>query len=198
MLQGKLTTESTLTGSLDCGFVEPTLAEKNITANGTYNASADNVDGYSKVNVDVEPTLTTKNITQNGTYNASDDNVDGYSQVNVNVSGGGDVPTIHNLTPNQNLTVTYAYYFEIGNTVFCCFRCYSNSVFTTSDIIFSGLPKPVGNLRFPTVKYENNNTSNLPIKISFTTGEITFETSQSTSNTKYFTSSFFYEKAVET
>ena len=54
MLQGKLTTESTLTGSLDCGFVEPTLMEKNITSNGTYNASADNVDGYSKVNVDVQ------------------------------------------------------------------------------------------------------------------------------------------------
>ena len=85
MLQGKLTTESTLTGSLDCGVVEPTLMEKNITSNGIYNASADNVDGYSKVNVDVEPTLAEKNITANGIYNASADNVDGYSKVNVNV-----------------------------------------------------------------------------------------------------------------
>ena len=63
-----------------------TLGTKSITANGTYNASADNVDGYSQVIVNVpEKTLGTKSIVANGTYNASADNVDGYSQVTVNV-----------------------------------------------------------------------------------------------------------------
>lgn len=63
-----------------------TLGTKSITENGTYNASADNLDGYSQVIVNVpEKTLGTKSIVANGTYNASADNVDGYSQVTVNV-----------------------------------------------------------------------------------------------------------------
>ena len=63
-----------------------TLGTKSITENGTYNASADNLDGYSQVIVNVpEKTLGTKSIVANGTYNASADNVDGYSQVIVNV-----------------------------------------------------------------------------------------------------------------
>lgn len=36
------------------GGEEPVLITKNITANGTYNASADNADGYSQVTVDVQ------------------------------------------------------------------------------------------------------------------------------------------------
>jgi hypothetical protein len=59
------------------------LVTKTITANGTYNASSDNADGYSQVSVNVP--LTTKSITANGTYNASSDNAAGYSQVSVNV-----------------------------------------------------------------------------------------------------------------
>ena len=61
---------------------------KTITANGTYNASADNLDGYSSVSVNVAPNVGTKNITQNGTYTASSESLDGYSEVTVNVSGG--------------------------------------------------------------------------------------------------------------
>ena len=59
------------------------LVTKTITANGTYNASSDNADGYSRVTVNIP--LTTKSITSNGTYNASSDNAAGYSQVSVNV-----------------------------------------------------------------------------------------------------------------
>lgn len=66
-----------------------TLGTKSITANGTYNASADNVDGYSQVSVNVpSATLGTKSITENGTYNASSDNLDGYSQVVVDIATG--------------------------------------------------------------------------------------------------------------
>ena len=62
------------------------LGTKSITVNGTYNASSDDLDGFSQVSVNVpSATLGTKSITENGTYNASSDNLDGYSQVNVNV-----------------------------------------------------------------------------------------------------------------
>lgn len=64
------------------------VGAKSITANGTYSALNDSLDGYSTVTVNVEPNVGTKNITTNGTYNASSDNYDGYSSVTVNVSGG--------------------------------------------------------------------------------------------------------------
>lgn len=41
---------------------DPTLIDKNITANGTYNASSDNVQGYSKVVVDVGQLNTIKYV----------------------------------------------------------------------------------------------------------------------------------------
>ena len=62
------------------------LSEKSITANGTYTASDENKDGYSKVIVNVpapEIDLITKRITANGTYIATDEGVDGYNQVIV-------------------------------------------------------------------------------------------------------------------
>lgn len=63
---------------------EPNLATKEITANGTYNASDDGVDGYSSVDVSVpQLTLGTTTITKSGIYNATDDGVDGYSEVDV-------------------------------------------------------------------------------------------------------------------
>lgn len=69
------------------GSEPATLIEKNITANGTYNASADDADGYSSVNVNVSPILISKTITENGTYSAHSESgtPDGYSQVVVNV-----------------------------------------------------------------------------------------------------------------
>lgn len=69
-------------------YVQPVFVTKNITENGTYQASSDNADGYDEVNVNVQPTLLTKNINANGTYTAQSDNAYGYSSVNVNVPQG--------------------------------------------------------------------------------------------------------------
>ena len=80
------------------GGSQPVLITKNITQNGTYNASADNADGYSQVKVEVSgggSTLGEKTISTYGVFNASDDSLDGYSKVtnvtgleNATVSGG--------------------------------------------------------------------------------------------------------------
>ena len=72
---------------------EATIVSKSITANGTYNASADSADGYNPVTVAVPTkTIISKTITANGTYNASADSADGYDPVIVNVPTG--VPKI--------------------------------------------------------------------------------------------------------
>ena len=84
---------------------EATIISKSITANGTYNASADNADGYNPVTVAVPiKTIVSKTITANGTYNASADSADGYDPVIVNVPTG--VPKIsrsdwNNLTTEE-------------------------------------------------------------------------------------------------
>ena len=80
-----------------------TLIEKTITANGEYNASSDNADGYSQVNVNVPNTYTAEDegkvvdngalvaqtampseVTENGTIDTTL-----YNSVNVNVPSGG-------------------------------------------------------------------------------------------------------------
>lgn len=83
----------------NAGGAEAVIVSKNITANGTYNASSDNADGYDPVTVNVpSKTIVSKSITTNGTYNASSDNADGYNPVTVSVPG----PTIvsKNITAN--------------------------------------------------------------------------------------------------
>lgn len=68
------------------------LGTKHITSNGIYNASSDNLDGYSSVSVAVSapsPIIKRKEITSNGTYYAYDDNCDGYGIVTVDVPSGG-------------------------------------------------------------------------------------------------------------
>lgn len=68
---------------------EANIISKSITANGTYNASSDNADGYNPVTVNVpESIIVSKSITANGTYNASSDSADGYNPVTVNVPTG--------------------------------------------------------------------------------------------------------------
>ena len=78
-----------------------TLIEKSITANGTYNASDDNADGYSKITANVPNTYTNADegkvvsngvllsqtakpdtITSNNTYDTTE-----YNSVTVNISG---------------------------------------------------------------------------------------------------------------
>ena len=65
----------------------PTLITKNITVNGTYDASDDSADGYSEVVVNVPtpaPNLQDKTVTQNGTVTA-DSGYDGLGTVTVNI-----------------------------------------------------------------------------------------------------------------
>ena len=67
-------------------IVQIPLGNKTVSANGTYTATDDNLQGYSEVTVEVpDPELITKSISTNGTYSAEDDNADGYSQVSVDV-----------------------------------------------------------------------------------------------------------------
>lgn len=71
---------------------ESDLAEKEVTENGVYVAEDEDVNGYSKVTVNVAGgagTQIEKEITENGVYTAlDDDNAYGYSRVRVNVSSG--------------------------------------------------------------------------------------------------------------
>lgn len=70
--------------------IPPRLGEKTITQNGTYAASSDDLNGYSKVTVAVgaiRPNIAAKTIMSNGVYTASDDGKDGYSPVTVDVTG---------------------------------------------------------------------------------------------------------------
>lgn len=74
------------------GGTPATLIEKNVNANGTYNASSDNADGYSKVVVNVTPNLQNKSITieENGaTTITKESGYDGLNNVSVTV----DVPS---------------------------------------------------------------------------------------------------------
>ena len=61
------------------------LDELDVDENGTYIATQEGCQAFSKVTVNVEPDLTTKGIEANGTYNASDDGADGYDSVVVDV-----------------------------------------------------------------------------------------------------------------
>lgn len=73
------------------------VGTKSITANGTYTAQSDNLDGYSSVTVNVPSSVSgTLNITQNGVYDVSQ-----YASADVSVSGGGTPSylSIQNITP---------------------------------------------------------------------------------------------------
>lgn len=88
---------------------ESTFTTKDITENGTYNASTDDgVDGYSSVSVNVVPPVAEKTFTENGVYYATNDEVYGYNKVTVNVG----------FTPNlQSKTV---YIENNGDTTITC------------------------------------------------------------------------------
>ena len=79
--------------------VQPTLITKSITANGTYNASSDNADGYSTVDVDVPNTYTASDegkVVSNGSLvsqTATSTNVNGTINTTLNNSVTVNVPT---------------------------------------------------------------------------------------------------------
>ena len=104
-----------------------TLGTKSVTANGTYAASSDSLDGYSSVTVNVANSYgnsdegkvvssgalvsqTSRTVTVNGTYDTTTND-----EVTVNVSGGGGA-----LTPDY-AGLSYAY---LGGTT-CEFYSYT-------------------------------------------------------------------------
>ena len=97
-------------------IVSPTLITKSITANGTYQASSDNADGYSSVSVTVSANVGTKSITSNGTYTASSESLDGYSSVTVEVPPYSFMPAytltkiVDNSTQQSSFTFTEDYH----------------------------------------------------------------------------------------
>lgn len=98
---------SEMAGAID-SIETADLGTKSISANGTYSASGDNLDGYSQVTVNVPnsysqsdegkvvssgalvaQTARSSEITENGTYDTTENN-----SVTVDVSGGGGGATI--------------------------------------------------------------------------------------------------------
>lgn len=76
--------------NVECDGCE--VIEKTITKNGDYNAYEDDVDGYSKVTVDVRPNLQSKSVSvkNNGSLTINpDSSYDGLSAVNLNVDVEG-------------------------------------------------------------------------------------------------------------
>lgn len=112
------TYDTTLNNEVVVAVPGATLGTKSITANGTYDASDDSLDGYSSVTVNVSggAVLGTKSITANGTYNASSDSLDGYSSVSVNVPAyDGPFPPFPTI-PNTYQRVEY---IEANGTQWC-------------------------------------------------------------------------------
>lgn len=87
------------------GGDEPVLINKNIDANGTYNASSDSADGYKKVVVSVPSSgITpsgTKDITSNGIYDVTN-----FASASVNVPG---------IVPSGTSSITANGIYDITN-----------------------------------------------------------------------------------
>lgn len=138
---------------------EATIVSKSITANGTYNASADSADGYNPVIVAVpEKTIVSKSITANGTYNASSDNADGYNPVTVNVETI-DGMIFGESDPSANQGENGDYYYkrfkpnEYGytsytpGTYFSNTTIYGQEITPVEDIVIKGLRLYVNHTR---------------------------------------------------
>lgn len=108
------------------GSSTPTLVTKNITANGTYNASSDSADGYSSVTVNVPtptPSLQTKSVTPSESSQTvtPDSGYDGLSSVSVGAISstyvGSDITrrSSANLTASgATVTAPAGYYAEVA------------------------------------------------------------------------------------
>lgn len=89
---------SYLLGKKSSGGGSSTLITKNISSNGTYNASSDEADGYSQVNVNVQPNLQNKqiSITSNTTTTIQKDTgYDGLGTVEVTTNIPSSSGEIH-------------------------------------------------------------------------------------------------------
>lgn len=121
-------------------IITPTLVTKNITDNGTYNASSDNADGYSSVTVALP--LGTKQITENGTYQASADSLKGFSSVTVDVGSSGFSPLFtetligDNSSHASSFTLSEAYdNYDMVKIVWYESASSSGFLYTTPDIL---------------------------------------------------------------
>lgn len=109
-LIANISSDNTLIGDIGktIEIIRPTLIEKNITANGEYNASTDEVDGYSKVNVNVPEPTGTIDIITNAIHNVKE-----YEFANVNVplgleyESGTYTPTEDTQRPTINFSRTH-------------------------------------------------------------------------------------------
>ena len=126
-----------LKGRLSCGqrlscrlssvlkSITARLITKQVTANGSYSASADSADGYSAVEVAVpippEPVLITKQVTANGSYSASSDSADGYSAVEV------AVPILRQNPIQSDLDSGYVNHTVSGDTTNWVYQAASNN-----------------------------------------------------------------------
>lgn len=126
-----------------------TLGTKTITANGTYNASSDNLDGYSQVTANVPNTYsagdegkvvssgalvsqTSDTVTQNGTVdttliNSLTVNVSGVTQYNV-------TQTLTNVTSSTNATKATS-----GESFFCELTPAAGYVISTTIVTMGGV-----------------------------------------------------------
>ena len=131
---------------------EAVIVSKNITANGTYNASSDSADGYNPVTVNVPgPTILSKNITANGTYNASSDSADGYNPIIVNVPQSQPIPAYRVYTHSTGGSDA-SLYIAIGNI--------QNGMFTPTgepqSLIYTDASTPVNYGDTFTIQYSNS------------------------------------------
>ena len=88
------------------GDIPSVLGTLEATENKTYNASDENLEGYSQVTVNVQPNLQTKSVTVNGTVEP-DEGYDGLSEVTVNVPATPtETKTVEPDFSNGNQTLT--------------------------------------------------------------------------------------------
>lgn len=88
------------------GDIPSVLGTLEATENKTYNASDENLEGYSQVTVNVQPNLQTKSVTVNGTVEP-DEGYDGLSEVTVNVPATPtETKTVEPNFSNGNQTLT--------------------------------------------------------------------------------------------
>ena len=88
------------------GDIPSVLGTLEATENKTYNASDEDLEGYSQVTVNVQPNLQTKSVTVNGTVEP-DEGYDGLSEVTVNVPATPtETKTVEPDFSNGNQTLT--------------------------------------------------------------------------------------------